>query len=421
MVATFLLMQELTASSGDLLKVIFGLAVVVSAVGLIIARQHFTTRHYVSATLGMVLWLGGVSVLGIFEVSYWHGSFSAKADMKKVEDLASSGRQSIIKQAMSELESYEDVKSDPATIQAKLNGMLDKYEPTWAGTLKGLTKDCTKPASWLAEKCNEVSKLKVELARATTKKELEEKVWGAATSVKPSTLFEGVTAAATWLQSRNGGSIEHWRDVVMACLLGLFVLGRDVALYLSFTPSAARKKEGGFIELRAISTTKEAPEVAQLIQPDPVAQISAQKPSEEPSEPASLAPSLAQAKDEVKDAPKDEPKIDRRKAKKEERKRLGSGPSATYEGNVTPFPEGGAKPGKARTLRDLVVAYCAENEGTIPFSEIYAEIKRRAGKRIAAPRNKVGPILEELGHEWCKPRNVVSYAIRGGQKQPAFG
>ena len=409
MVATFLLMQELTASSGDLLKVIFGLAVVVSAVGLIIARQHFTTRHYVSATLGMVLWLGGVSVLGIFEVSYWHGSFSAKADMKKVEDLASSGRQSIIKQAMSELESYEDVKSDPATIQAKLNGMLDKYEPTWAGTLKGLTKDCTKPASWLAEKCNEVSKLKVELARATTKKELEEKVWGAATSVKPSTLFEGVTAAATWLQSRNGGSIEHWRDVVMACLLGLFVLGRDVALYLSFTPSAARKKEGGFIELRAISTTKEAPEVAQLIQPDPVAQISA-KPAPEKAE----IQSPLETKDVSEDVSEDGvetpvEKIDRRKVKRQNR-RLGK--------NVLPFDAGSARSAK-RTLQEVVKAYCDDHQGTFRFSDIHEGLKAYAPKGMKIPRNGVGPILEDLGHEWCKPGNVVHYRI-GGSKHSAI-
>ena len=107
------------------------------------------------------------------------------------------------------------------------------------------------------------------------------------------------------------------------------------------------------------------------------------------------------------------------------------GKSAQNGGNVIdingPFGVGDAKSRKARTLLDVVTAYCRETEGEILFADLYAEIEgraksaRRYGANIGVSRNLVGSALKELGHTSFKRSNKVHYAIAGGSKQQACG
>jgi hypothetical protein len=404
---TYLLVSDYTAGAGNLLIGLCILAVAASAFGLILARHFFNLGQNFSGLIGAAMWAGGLIVLGMFEIGYWNETFNARANEVAINSSTYTGKREMVEEAQAKLKlpEYRNVK-EPSETEQEIKNKLGSYLKDYHATLASLTKDCTKPLSDVADKCEEVGKLKLELERGNAKKRYEETLKTASTFIKTRQLLDTM-GAANWAKERWGGDIEAWRDRVMIVFLLLLVICRDGMLYLVFSPT---EREG----VLAPKVAKAEPEVAQFLKAGPIPQISAPIAQETPQEDA---PSKTQEapQEGIQDVAPD-------RAKKATSKQVKKAAKAS-PGKVIPFGEVSGKTIKSAALEAVVVRRCKViKPGEYPVDALFKRIAPHAQDEGLNPSKRhIGAALRELGYERKKRGTKIFYVIDGGSKQAAFG
>ena len=145
------------------------LALLLSAFGLVMARLSARRGDYLSAALGVVLWMVGVGSFTITELGFWSGAYKErhveyleiKKDKSRLEALSDQAWKAL---------TTGDVPASVAEIKAKIAAA--KHHERWRPT-KGCT-DATISESQAF--CQTYSNLQVQLAQTVARADLEKKL-----------------------------------------------------------------------------------------------------------------------------------------------------------------------------------------------------------------------------------------------------
>ena len=210
-----------------------GLALVLSAFGLVFARHSWSQKAAPEFILGLGLWIVGAGAFTITELGYWFSTYNERhAEYQQIKK-AKTRTEGLRDQAWTALTTGQ-VPMTSAQIKADLEGK--RLDPIYSRS-----KSCTDATlSDSRALCAEIFALKSQLAAATKREALEIQVASSIGPVKEETYIHDVFAQAEMLASLLGIDEKQAATVVILSTWLLLMLARDTGLLVA-NPMGRRK------------------------------------------------------------------------------------------------------------------------------------------------------------------------------------
>jgi hypothetical protein len=259
---SYFIITEFTEGQSAVIIGIAMIALLVSSVSLLQARNAHNKGDRVGTWAAGAMYALGVAVFLFFEMGYWNstvvsshaGMVRASAAREGADILAAKDRDALRSGALAETS---------GEIQAKMDAQL--AQPIGNQPLSKLTTNCEDRQSAAFRLCGEYLALKTAFAKAQASEKLQQRVWNAATAVEPAgklkrDLFAGATAVAG---VTGVGTPEGWAMTFSALMVLLLTVTRDLSLMIAFAPLQRRAAAP---EPQEVTEAPEAP----AIEPTPV-------------------------------------------------------------------------------------------------------------------------------------------------------
>lgn len=233
-VLTIYLVREFTHDQNLIIVGVAGLAIVISAFGLVFARDAWGNRDYAAVLLGLVMWGAGVLYLTMTELGYWSGAYEQRYALYQRQQEDDKHEQSLNDTAWRALTTGAVPKS-PEQVKAEMK--IKKLDPIFSRTKS--CKDVTITESRTF--CGEFFALEAELAKAMQREKLEVRLTENKPASSSSTVMN-VFANAEILARRFGGNERGWSDFLIFSGWLVLVLVRDAGLIVAH-PIRKRAKD----------------------------------------------------------------------------------------------------------------------------------------------------------------------------------
>lgn len=205
------------------------LSVLISSVGLLMARSAWRKAAYVECVLGIAMWVAGAAFLGFNELGYWATNYETRHAAYQREKTAELRREGLKDRAWQALTTGEAPPS-PAVLEARINAA--KQHERWLPS-KGCTEATVRESQ---EFCKGYFDLQAQLAQAIQHKAFETEVLTATQGKAVTSGIAGmnVFANAEWLARKFGGTERQWADYILLTGLAVLMLVRDMGFLVAF-------------------------------------------------------------------------------------------------------------------------------------------------------------------------------------------
>ena len=212
-----------------------GLALVISAFGLLSARHSWRERDSSGAAIGVALWVAGACAFGLTELGFWFSSYNERHEIYMQEKKAQSRHEGLKDQAWNALTTGE-VPMTSAQIEADLNGK--QLDPIYARS-----KSCS-DATLLDSRafCGEIFALRSKLASVRNRERFERQISETAAPEKKG-IIHNVFAQAELLANFLGISERQAATIVILSTWILLMIARDGGAIVANPMGSRRKAE----------------------------------------------------------------------------------------------------------------------------------------------------------------------------------
>lgn len=236
---TFFLIAEFTEGQSAVVQGIAMMALLVSAVSLLVAAFAFKRGDKLYGWASISTYILGLTVMAFLETGFWNSTIFTSHTRLQRADAAVEGAEMLAARQRAAI-SAGTLAETPAEFQAKMDAQLS--QPVGNQPLGRITSNCADTQSAAYRLCGDYLSLKAAKAKAEAREKAETRIWEAGTKVIDGGLKRDIFSGAAAVAAILGGRPEVWAGIFSLVMVLLLTAARDLAALGAFGPSNAGRK-----------------------------------------------------------------------------------------------------------------------------------------------------------------------------------